>query len=237
MGWIVEEVGGSVALFTDRHGGVSPAPYDSANMAAAVGDARSNVVENRRRAGASLGGAATDLERWVFAQATHGGLVAVADASHLNVVGDAVVTTDPTIALSYRVADCAPLVLATVRAVAAVHVGWRGIPEGVIEAAVAELRRLDSGSPIEALVGPVVGPCCYDLPESNALRVPEAAGQPTGTGRVVFDIESALTARLRAVGVELQAVGVCTSCSPNYFSRRRDGQRTGNQAVVVRLAS
>ena len=51
-------------------------------------------------------------------------------------------------------------------AVAVLHAGWRGLAEGVVDAGV---RALGSG-PTAAIVGPAVGPCCYEVgPDVSAL--------------------------------------------------------------------
>ena len=46
-------VGGVRHAFTTRHGGVSPAPFDSLNLASNRGDREENILENYRRLGAA----------------------------------------------------------------------------------------------------------------------------------------------------------------------------------------
>mgnify|MGYP001524717455 CR=1 FL=1 len=46
---------GAVHAFTTRHGGVSPAPYDSLNFADNKGDTSENLLENYRRLGEAVG--------------------------------------------------------------------------------------------------------------------------------------------------------------------------------------
>ena len=48
-------VGGVRHAFTTRHGGVSPAPFDSLNLASNRGDREENILENYRRLGAAVG--------------------------------------------------------------------------------------------------------------------------------------------------------------------------------------
>ena len=47
--------GGVVHAFTTRHGGVSPAPFDSLNLADHHGDSNENLLEIYRRLGAAVG--------------------------------------------------------------------------------------------------------------------------------------------------------------------------------------
>ncbi len=78
---------------------------------------------------------------------------------------DILVSDHPAVALSVRVADCVPILLADVRsgAAAAVHAGWRGTAAGAVRAAVDALA-FEFGSARSDLVvaiGPSIGPCCY----------------------------------------------------------------------------
>jgi hypothetical protein len=77
---------------------------------------------------------------------------------------DISVTDHPGLALSVRVADCVPILLADSRtgAVAAVHAGWRGTAAGAAGAAVEALVSAFGARPEElvAAIGPSIGPCC-----------------------------------------------------------------------------
>ncbi|HEY3239044.1 MAG TPA: laccase domain-containing protein, partial [Acidimicrobiia bacterium] len=68
---------GAEILFSDRTGGVSAPPFDSANAGYGRGDDPAAVAENRRRIGAGLGGRATDPEAWTCLHQVHGAAVFV----------------------------------------------------------------------------------------------------------------------------------------------------------------
>jgi hypothetical protein len=78
---------------------------------------------------------------------------------------DIAVTDRPDVALSIRVADCVPILIADPRtgAVAAIHAGWRGTAAGAAEVAVEALGSGFGARPqdLVAAVGPSIGPCCY----------------------------------------------------------------------------
>ena len=52
---VLSAVPGAVHAFTTRHGGVSPAPFDSLNFADNRGDRSENLLENYRLLGEAVG--------------------------------------------------------------------------------------------------------------------------------------------------------------------------------------
>lgn len=83
--------------------------------------------------------------------------------------GDALLTSERSVLLTVRTADCLPVLLADtrLRVIAAVHAGWRGALARIIEKTVSELRRLFNSRPedLKAALGPGIGPCCYEVGE------------------------------------------------------------------------
>ncbi len=124
------------------------------------------------------------------------------------------------------------------RVVAAVHAGWRGAAAGVLEATVVHLRAAFGARPadLEAVIGPAVAGCCYEVGAevAGAFRVRTGdATAPAWTrrgSRRHLDLRIAARCLLEAAGVGSVAVlGPCTVCGPGYHSYRRDGARTGRQ--------
>ena len=68
---------GVAVAVTTRHGGVSPAPYDTLNLGLHVGDDPARVQTNRTRAAAAFG---VDLEAMVYARQVHGTAAVVVGA-------------------------------------------------------------------------------------------------------------------------------------------------------------
>jgi YfiH family protein len=81
--------------------------------------------------------------------------------------GDALITSEPGVLLTIRTADCLPVLIADkrLRAIAAIHAGWRGALERVIEKAVGEMQRAFASRPqdLVAALGPAIGRCCYEV--------------------------------------------------------------------------
>lgn len=83
--------------------------------------------------------------------------------------GDALFTDEPGILISVRSADCMPILVADPkrRAVAAIHAGWRGALERIIEKTIGEMVRVFGSQPRDLLaaVGPSIRACCYEVGE------------------------------------------------------------------------
>lgn len=83
--------------------------------------------------------------------------------------GDALITSEPGILLTIRVADCLPVLIADrrLRVVAVAHAGWRGALARVIGKTAGELRRGFGSRPVDlvAVLGPSIGRCCYEVGE------------------------------------------------------------------------
>jgi purine-nucleoside/S-methyl-5'-thioadenosine phosphorylase / adenosine deaminase len=202
---------------------VSEGPYASLNIGLLTGDERPRVVENRRRLATAAG---ADPERLSWPRQVHG--AAVVRANGRGAEADAIWTDEPGVGLVVVTADCLPIALVRAEGapgIALVHAGWRGLADGVVEAAVAEL-----GGPVAAVVGPGIGACCYEVGREVAERFGERG--PT------LDLRTHAERALRRAGVEdVAQVDLCTSCdAARFFSHRRDRGLTGRQGALAYIA-
>ena len=240
MPWIRLDLACAEILFSDRTGGVSAPPFDTANAGYSRGDDAALVDENRRRIGAGLR-APVDPTEWISLHQVHGATVYPADvvgptAGRPAPQADASVSAEPGAVLSVLTADCGPVALVAPGVVAAVHAGWRGVAAGVLEAAVAEVRQRSSG-PVRAVLGPCIHPECYEFSAADLDPIAERLGPgvigKTAGGQPALDLPRAVYLALAGVGVtDVTDVDVCTACSGDHFSHRRDG-RTGLQTMLV----
>lgn len=175
-----------------------------------------------------------ELERLYASRQVHGTTVQRVDgagAQPAEPEADGHATGVRGLGMMVLVADCLPVVLGSDEAVAALHVGWRGLAEGVLEEGVRALRDLGGGE-VSALIGPGAGVCCYEVGE----EVHEALGAAHREGARV-DLKAIAGDRLRGVGVaEVSDLKLCTICDRRFFSHRREGDRAGRQAGVAWLS-
>jgi YfiH family protein len=142
-------------------------------------------------------------------------------------VGDVLVTTSADLDIAVWTADCAPLfLLADDGTTVGAHAGWKGIAAGVIDVAVETVRR-DGGRVRAAVLGPAIGPCCYEFGDDDlalvAARVrarpAEIAGR-TDDGLSALDVPAAVRSVLDHHGIALDVAGPCTGCDDRWFSHR-----------------
>jgi polyphenol oxidase len=218
---------GYVVAFTTRQGGVSSGVYESLNLAVSTGDEKALVEENRRRACAGLGLAP---ERLSFNRQVHS--PTVHRAGRRGERGDGLWTNEPGLPMLAFAADCLPIAIARTdgeRRLAVLHAGWRGLAEGVVAAGVDAVGAGETA----AVVGPAIGPCCYEVgPEVSALFDEDL------TVNRRLDLWTAAERTLRRAGVgRIERLDLCTRCHPElFFSHRRSGPVRGVQGLIGAVA-
>jgi YfiH family protein len=223
-----EAPGPYVVAFTTRLGGVSEGPYASLNLGAR-GDDPGRVAENRRIACSSLG---LDAARLSVNRQRHSPAVHRAEPGIRDEPGDGLWSDEPGQPMLVLAADCVPIAVAAREGpprLAVLHAGWRGLAEGVVAAGV---RALDAAR-TAAVVGPSVGPCCYEVGPEVSERFD---ADLTSDG--ILDLWTAAERALRRAGVaEVERVDLCTRCNPDlFFSHRRSGPARGAQGVIGAVA-
>jgi YfiH family protein len=238
LSWDGAPAGYRVA-FSTRIGGVSDGSFRSLNIGLLTGDEPGRVVENRRRLCGALG---VDPETATMALQVHGSRVT--EARPLGVVTpgtpydrcDGLWTDRPGQAMLLVTADCFPVALARTNGrprLAVLHVGWRGLLDGIAASGVAPLGE----GKLRAAIGPGIGVCCYEVGEEVGAPFRERFGPDVVRGRNL-DLGLAIERALREAGVaSVERLGGCTACNAElYFSHRRDRGQTGRQGVVGLLA-
>ncbi|MBI2932356.1 MAG: peptidoglycan editing factor PgeF [Planctomycetes bacterium] len=221
--------------FTTRLGGVSQGPYASLNLAHRPDESPEHVARNRQIAGAAAG---APVERLATCNQVLGAAVVPAELEQ-KPDADALITDRPGISLLTFSADCCLALLYDPRrrAIANVHAsrqGTRGeIGRKTVEAMTARFGT--DPSELTAVIGPSIGPCCYELREETLADwrawAPEVLDGPR------LDLKAALRGQLTAAGVapgSIETSNLCTRCRAEWFySYRRDGERTGRFGAMI----
>jgi YfiH family protein len=227
---------GPVAVaFTDRRDGVSGVPFDSLNLGIADDDDPAARADNLRLVldDFAPGAGLADLNQ------VHGATVVAAEGatSGARPEADGIVTGRPDLVLAVRAADCVPVLFADLDTglIGAAHCGRPGLAAGVVPRTVEALRH-QGADRITAWIGPHVCGGCYEVPaemqDEVSAVVPEARATTTW-GTPSLDLGAGVRAQLTAAGVTVEDVSRCTRESPDLYSYRRDGRRSGRLAGLV----
>jgi purine-nucleoside/S-methyl-5'-thioadenosine phosphorylase / adenosine deaminase len=229
------------ALQTTRGGGYSQAPYDSLNFGDHVGDDPMAVAKNRQSLRLP--------SEPVWLQQVHGIEVVLAEQAACLPSADATVSFHTGAVCAVMTADCLPVLLCD-RAgtvVAAVHAGWRGLADGVIEAAVTKMQVAPDS--LMAWLGPAIGPQAFEVGDdvkhafvthdaaAESAFTPVAHSSSSDEQKYLADIYLLARQRLNALGIiDIYGGGLCTyNDSERFFSFRRDG-KTGRMATLIWMA-
>jgi YfiH family protein len=236
-------------VFT-RHGGVSPAPWNSLNTGGMNGDKRENVIENRRRIFSVFNRPVqTIFDVWQV----HSADVLVADyprpLDHPHEKADAIVTDNPTITLFMRFGDCVPILLFDpVRKVIGIaHAGWQGTVRKIARSTVENMNLHFGCDPknILAGIGPSIGVDRYEVGEDVTAVVMQSFGKTSDVclvsrnGKTHFDLWKANAILLEEAGLiqsHIQISAICTASNPeDWYSHRTEKGKTGRFGTLIGL--
>lgn len=234
-------------VFT-RHGGVSPAPWNSLNVGGYIGDDLEHTYVNRVRSFEALG---RDPETVYDVWQVGGADVICADQPRprhqQHKQADAILTNNPEITLFMRFADCVPILLSDpVQGVVGIaHAGWQGTVKRVVTATVEKMISVyDSrATDIRAGIGPSIAAHHYEIGPEVVIQVRETFGTkadsllPSQNGHMYFDLWTANHLLLEQVGVkEIEIAGLCTACHlEDWFSHRGEQGETGRFGALIAL--
>lgn len=225
------------AIQTTRQGGVSRPPYHALNLATHVNDLPKDVAQNRQMLSEYLPTEPVWLNQIHSTQ--------VVDAATCQCIedADASFTTQQHVVCVTMTADCLPILLCDQggTTVAAVHAGWRGLCDGVIEKTIEAMPVVPSQ--LLAWLGPAIGPSAFEVGNNVRQQFIEKDQQaanaflPKGDkwlGNLYLIAEQ----RLMRSGIQhIYGDVQCTFTNADrFFSYRRD-HNTGRMATMIWLAA
>ena len=240
---LLEDYGVKHGVFM-RHGGVSPVPWRSLNMATSVGDSRENVLENRNRITTALGlkeDSIFDLWQIHSKKIIHADKPRAKNQAHSK--GDAIITNKMNISLLMLFADCVPVLLADVdkKVVAIVHAGWQGTYKGIVTDTVNEMKRAYDCQPenILAGIGPAICQKHYEVGEdviqifNNEYQGSEKIIKSENS-KTYLDLKHANFLLLKKAKIrQVEVMDICTAClTEDWYSHRAENQ-TGRFGVLI----
>ena len=237
--------------FFGRIGGVSEGLYASLNAGLGSGDDADHALENRQRIAAALGA----LQGLVTLRQVHSATVLEVTAplaEEARPEGDAIVTTQPGLAIGALTADCVPVLFADAEAgvIGAAHAGWKGAKADIMATTLALMEQKGAKrSRILTAIGPCIAQPSYEVgAELRAAFVDERATDAVffadGTpGKYQFDLGGLVESRLSSEGLaQVERLPLDTyPLASRFYSFRRATHRSetdyGRQVSAIALVA
>ncbi|EKD72033.1 MAG: hypothetical protein ACD_46C00028G0003 [uncultured bacterium] len=172
---------------------------------------------------------------------THSTIAVKAISQNKDADADATFTDESNQICIVLTADCLPILICHEdgKAVAAIHAGWRGLANGIIESTLQAMRQ-----PAEKLLvwlGPAIGPQKFevgiDVYEAFTQAHPEAelAFKSHTKNKWLADLYALAKMRLQKQGINKIYGGTyCTyTQSELFYSYRREQQNSGRMASLI----
>ena len=191
-------------------------------------------------------------DRLVTVNQAHGEAIVTVDGQNYtgmrSVQADGLITSVRGIAIGIETADCVPILLIdpVTPAVGAVHAGWRGTVQKIVQKAIQKMQCEFGSEPcrMSAAIGPAIGPECYEVDEPVMGPVRQnfpfwnEAALSRGNGKWGLDLVKLNRMELRQAGLaekNIHSLGMCTSCGKDLFYSFRAEGRTGRMLSAVMI--
>ncbi|HEY5602489.1 MAG TPA: peptidoglycan editing factor PgeF [Gammaproteobacteria bacterium] len=229
------------ACTTTRIGGVSQGVFASMNLGDKSEDNIVAIAKNRNQLSRVL--RLPGEPCWLY-QSHSNRVVRLYDDTGVNLNADASYTTIADKVCVVLTADCLPVLLCAKdgSAVAAIHAGWRGLANGVLDNTISTLLHFAKCQPgnLIAWLGPAIGPAVFEVGDDvrsafiKTLPHAAAAFRPVTQGKWLADMYLLARQRLERMGVtEIFGGNFCTAIQyEKFYSYRRD-QETGRMATLI----
>lgn len=251
------EVAPNVYTFSStRHGGCSKGNYGEFNVNAYCGDKAENIESNRIALCKELG---IEQDCLIMPHQVHGTEVLNVNEDFLRrgqserkeiLEGkDALITQMRNVCIAISTADCVPVILyaSEHKIAAAIHAGWRGTLQRIVEKTTDVLISNFSvtAAEIKAVIGPSislkafeVGNEVYEAFEKESFPMDEIATKINGKWHI--DLWKANKLQLNKLNINddnISISGICTyDNADNFFSARRLGIDSGRvlSGIILR---
>jgi YfiH family protein len=230
-----------IAGESTRHGGVSPAPYNSLNLGGATKDEPENVTENNKRFFSSLN---IEFEKVAKSHQVHGAEILKVTTARRYEGYDSLITNIPEIYLAVTIADCTPVLIydPVRKAVAAIHAGWRGTVQEIVFKTVMALQNEYGSDPQDCLayVGTCIDECSFEVGEEVADHfISDFKRWDNQKNKFFVDLKQANKDQLLRAGIKPENIEVSPFSTvlnnDDYFSYRYENGLTGRMLVTIGL--
>ncbi len=216
-----------VCLSTTRQGGVSENAFSSLNLGAHVGDDEASVSSNRSKLDFILAQYANKAQAISWLNQTHSNKVInlIEPKQSGSIEADAAYTMTENLPCVIMTADCLAIMLSNRSGteVAAVHAGWKGLLDGVIENTI--LKFVSPRNDLHAWFAPSICQQHFEVGSEVATLFsdyPSALKTAVKPDKFLLDLIDVASIKLKSLGIHHQYYSKrCTYSSDTLFSHRQ----------------
>jgi polyphenol oxidase len=184
-----------------------------------------------------------DNKNIVTMQQVHGTNIEIVKKNINNISLTDGLISNKKIDLCVKTADCMPLLIydPNKKIIAAVHIGWKGLSNGIIANLILRMKSLNSDmQDIIIVIGPHIMSCCYNV---SADRVQLFKNLYQNENIIIeyesqyyLDLSKAAKFSFLSLGIDknnIDILDICTYCNKLYPSYRRDGGHCGRMLSII----
>lgn len=246
-----------VHFSTTRYGGVSDGTFASLNLGNFSDDNPLNIVENRAIVARMFYKTSDDF---VIPHQTHGSEVLLIDEDFLCLSNtqkteilygvDATITREKNIFICVTTADCVPILLFDRKnsVIAAIHAGWRGTVQRIVQKTIEKMGFLFGSSPHDMIagIGPAISIKHYEVgAEVEAAFIQQGfnllnvSHRNLSSSKIQIDLKEINRQELIRMGVtdkNIEKSMLCTFEKEDlFFSARRQTIHSGRMLTGIML--
>lgn len=248
-----------VHFSTTRLGGVSNGTFSSFNMGNYSDDDPLKIRENHLILARMF---YCEIDRFIIPHQTHGSRVLVVERGfqemdHAEVIDklygvDATITRERGIFLCVTTGDCVPIILydRVRRVIAAIHAGWRGTVDRIVEKSIAAMQQHYGTSPADLIagIGPAISIDHYAVGDEVVARFQQCGFDLTDErticswsrrGRAHLDLKEINRRELLRLGVSARNIEKSELCTFSkeelFFSARRQSEHSGRMLTGIMM--
>lgn len=242
---------------TTRKGGVSKGAFSSFNLGNFSDDNPMDIYENRQSLARMW---YMDIANFIIPHQTHSSNVLVIDQAFLQLNPsdkidilygiDATITELQDIFLCATTADCVPVLLFDQKRklIAAIHAGWKGIVDGIIENTISKMQEVYQSNPsdIVAAIGPSISMKNYEIGDdvssmfkTAGFDLSTSSSLNNKTNKLHIDLKLITSNELTRLGVPSDRIESSTLCTFDsdelFFSARKQSLHCGRMLSGIML--
>ena len=196
--------------FFTRNGGFSSKPFNKLNCNLSSEDNLMHVNQNINQAKKELGLEKTKIK---FINQVHGNHIEFITEKNIEkkIIADGIITQKNNISLAILTADCAPVFLINLknRIITALHIGWKGCLNDIIEKAILKIKKIDhfTNNTI-SIVGPCLNKDNFEVDEvfkseflQKNINYKNFFKQNKNSKKIFFDMRKLIDSQLRNLAI------------------------------------